>query len=133
VAYWNGIVRLPFLDSEKIRVSEMNYRWPLPHPDPVLDDALDIALRYLEATGQAKAGGRYAAPCCECRSRRLARRKKTENTASQHRYRLSPTGSDIIIKPNKEPALGRVKRLSCSLMPQAGTYHFRKRTSFDVA
>jgi hypothetical protein len=34
----------------------MNYRWPLPHPDPVLDDALDIALGYLEATGQAKAG-----------------------------------------------------------------------------
>jgi hypothetical protein len=34
----------------------MNYLWPLPHPDPVLDDALDIALAYLEATGQAKAG-----------------------------------------------------------------------------
>jgi hypothetical protein len=34
----------------------MSYHWPLPHPDPVLDDALDIALDYLEATGQAKAG-----------------------------------------------------------------------------
>ena len=33
----------------------MNYRWPLPHPD-VLNEALDIALNYLEATGQAQAG-----------------------------------------------------------------------------
>jgi hypothetical protein len=33
----------------------MKYRWPLPHPDPVLDEALDIAMKYLEATGQAKA------------------------------------------------------------------------------
>jgi hypothetical protein len=34
----------------------MNYPWPLPHPHPMLDEALDIALDYLEATGQAKAG-----------------------------------------------------------------------------
>jgi len=34
----------------------MSYRWPLPHPDPALDEALDIALDYLEATGQAKTG-----------------------------------------------------------------------------
>ena len=34
----------------------MGYNWPLPHPDPTLDEALDIALDYLEATGQAKAG-----------------------------------------------------------------------------
>jgi len=34
----------------------MKYRWPLPHPDPVLDEAVDIALDYLEATGQAKIG-----------------------------------------------------------------------------
>jgi hypothetical protein len=34
----------------------MDYAWPLPHPDPVLDEALDIALDYLEATGQVKAG-----------------------------------------------------------------------------
>jgi hypothetical protein len=33
----------------------MRYRWPLRHPDPVLDEALDIALKYLEATGQAEA------------------------------------------------------------------------------
>lgn len=33
----------------------MDYRWPLPHPDPLLDESLDIALNYLEATGQAKA------------------------------------------------------------------------------
>jgi hypothetical protein len=37
-------------------VDEMRYGWPLPHPDPVLDQASDIALDYLEATGQAKAG-----------------------------------------------------------------------------
>jgi hypothetical protein len=37
-------------------VSRMMYAWPLPDPDPVLDEALDIALRYLEATGQARAG-----------------------------------------------------------------------------
>jgi hypothetical protein len=34
----------------------MPYDWPLPHPDPVLEEALNIALGYLEATGQAKAG-----------------------------------------------------------------------------
>jgi hypothetical protein len=34
----------------------MRYHWPLPHPDPVLDEAADIALDYLEATGQAKTG-----------------------------------------------------------------------------
>jgi len=34
----------------------MSYRWPLPHPDPALHEALDIALDYLEATGQATAG-----------------------------------------------------------------------------
>jgi hypothetical protein len=34
----------------------MSYRWPLPHPDKALHEALDIALDYLEATGQAKAG-----------------------------------------------------------------------------
>jgi hypothetical protein len=33
----------------------MDYRWPMPHPDPLLDEALDIALSYLEGTGQAKA------------------------------------------------------------------------------
>ena len=33
----------------------MQYRWPLPHPDPTLDEALSIALNYLEATGQARA------------------------------------------------------------------------------
>lgn len=33
----------------------MSYNWPLPRPDPVLDEALDIALDYLEATGQARA------------------------------------------------------------------------------
>jgi hypothetical protein len=32
----------------------MSYHWPLPHPDPVLNEALDIALDYLEATGQVK-------------------------------------------------------------------------------
>ena len=34
----------------------MRYNWPLPHPDPLLDEAADIALDYLEATGQAKTG-----------------------------------------------------------------------------
>jgi hypothetical protein len=34
----------------------MNYTWPLPHPDRSLGEALDIALHYLEATGQANAG-----------------------------------------------------------------------------
>jgi hypothetical protein len=29
----------------------MSYPWPLPHPDQVLDEALDIALGYLEAAG----------------------------------------------------------------------------------
>jgi hypothetical protein len=43
-----------FLGST-IQESEMTYRWPLPHPDPVLDEALVIALNYLEAMGQAKA------------------------------------------------------------------------------
>jgi hypothetical protein len=32
----------------------MDYRWPLPHSDPMLDEALSIALNYLEATGQEK-------------------------------------------------------------------------------
>lgn len=32
----------------------MSYNWPIPHPDPVLDEALDIALHYLETTDQAK-------------------------------------------------------------------------------
>jgi hypothetical protein len=40
----------------KFRVIEMDYAWPLPHPDPRLDEALDIALGYLEATGQAEIG-----------------------------------------------------------------------------
>ena len=31
----------------------MPYLWPLANPDLVLDDALDIALDYLEFTGQA--------------------------------------------------------------------------------
>jgi hypothetical protein len=34
----------------------MKYPWPIPHPDPVLDHALCIALGYLEATGQATRG-----------------------------------------------------------------------------
>ena len=34
----------------------MTYAWPLPDPNPVLQEALDIALDYLEATGQAKIG-----------------------------------------------------------------------------
>jgi hypothetical protein len=34
----------------------MKYHWPIPNPDPVLDEAVDIALDYLEATGQAKIG-----------------------------------------------------------------------------
>jgi hypothetical protein len=34
----------------------MSYDWPLFRPEPVLDEALDIALDYLEATGQAKQG-----------------------------------------------------------------------------
>jgi len=34
----------------------MKYHWPLPYPDPLLDEAADIALDYLEATGQAKIG-----------------------------------------------------------------------------
>jgi hypothetical protein len=33
----------------------MSYPWALPQPDPALDEALDIAIVYLEATGQAKA------------------------------------------------------------------------------
>ena len=41
---------------ELFRIIGMNYRWPLPHSEPVLDEALDIALGYLEATGQANAG-----------------------------------------------------------------------------
>jgi hypothetical protein len=32
------------------------YDWPLIRPEPVLDEALDIALDYLEATGQARQG-----------------------------------------------------------------------------
>jgi hypothetical protein len=31
----------------------MSYSWPVPNPDPVLDEAVDVALGYLEATGQA--------------------------------------------------------------------------------
>ena len=34
----------------------MSYPWPLPDPDPVLEEALNIALDYLAATGQAKIG-----------------------------------------------------------------------------
>jgi len=34
----------------------MKNHWPLPHPDPVLEEAFDIALDCLEATGQAKIG-----------------------------------------------------------------------------
>jgi hypothetical protein len=34
----------------------MNDHWPLHNPDPVLDEAVDIALDYLEATGQATIG-----------------------------------------------------------------------------
>ena len=34
----------------------MKYHWPLHHPNPVLDEAVDIALDYLEATGRAKIG-----------------------------------------------------------------------------
>jgi hypothetical protein len=34
----------------------MKYPWPIPDPDPVLDQALGIALGYLEATGQATLG-----------------------------------------------------------------------------
>jgi hypothetical protein len=30
----------------------MNDHWPLHNPDPVLDEAVDIALDYLEATGR---------------------------------------------------------------------------------
>jgi hypothetical protein len=33
----------------------MPYAWPL--PDPALDESLDIALDYLESTGQAKVDG----------------------------------------------------------------------------
>lgn len=44
------------LQDSKIPDRQMSYPWPLPHPAPVLDQALDIALDYLEATGQAKAG-----------------------------------------------------------------------------
>ena len=32
----------------------MSYPWPLLDPDPVLEEALNIALDYLAATGQAK-------------------------------------------------------------------------------
>ena len=32
----------------------MSYPWPLLDPDPVLEEALDIALDYLAATGQGK-------------------------------------------------------------------------------
>jgi hypothetical protein len=41
--------------GSKLSGGEMKYRWPLPHPDPVLDEALAIALEYLGATCQAKA------------------------------------------------------------------------------
>jgi hypothetical protein len=33
----------------------MTYAWPVPYPDPVLDEVLEIAIDHLEATGQARA------------------------------------------------------------------------------
>jgi hypothetical protein len=47
---------VPHFWTPKVRVTGMKYPWPLPDPDPVLDEALDIAFGYLEATGQAKNG-----------------------------------------------------------------------------
>jgi hypothetical protein len=38
--------------SSQLSERKMSYQWPLPQPDPVLDEALDIAL---EATSSAKA------------------------------------------------------------------------------
>ena len=47
----------------------MNYAWPLPHPDPVFDEALGIALGYLEATGRASGDDaeHLVASCAPCR------------------------------------------------------------------
>jgi hypothetical protein len=41
--------------SSQLSERKMSYQWPLPQPDPVLDEALDIALDYLQATSRAKA------------------------------------------------------------------------------
>jgi hypothetical protein len=76
----------------------MDYRRPLPHPDPLLDEALNIILGYLEATGQAKGGRRYAAPDCSVRSCQLARGDAAQNTFRQYRYRYIRTGTGVFIK-----------------------------------
>ena len=45
--------KIPAAASRLLDV-KMSYPWPLLDPDPVLEEALNIALDYLAATGQAK-------------------------------------------------------------------------------
>jgi hypothetical protein len=53
-APWNDLMSLTFLDSKKVRVPLMMlYPWPLAELHTTLNESLEIAMDYLERSGQA--------------------------------------------------------------------------------
>ena len=69
----------------------MRYPWSTPDADPVLDDALDIAMDYLEFTGQADAYSEtqwYAARAI----------LHAREAGTQHKIRLANSGIVAIEK-----------------------------------
>ena len=92
---------VPHFWTPKVRVTGMKYPWPLPDPDPVLDEALDIAFGYLEATGQAKNGddmqhfqAPYSAPGLGGQGKKYGLRTLASYWWSEHAHRQRGTTFD---------------------------------------
>jgi hypothetical protein len=89
----------------------MPYPWPFEAPDPVLQSALDIALRYFELTNQAHPFSTAQVAC--------ARVILDERLTGEWRHALWLANKAIVAIETKQPMLGPGRGQSCRVRASA--------------